>query len=100
MPWIQILISLNSVYLNKFKIFSFKVLFMYFNKKAYTNIKQTLQLYNWMNSQHSVGMEALELHPGFHSLITKYIFIHLHIKNEKYITKLELEKQLALNPLS
>jgi hypothetical protein len=53
-----------------------------------------------MNSQHSVGMEALELHPGFHSLITKYIFIHLHIKNEKYITKLELEKQLALNPLS
>lgn len=45
-------------------------------------------------------MGALELHPGFYSLTTKYIFMHLSIKNEKYMMKLELEKQLPLYPLS
>lgn len=78
---------------------------MYFenaNKKVHTKINPTLNSnsMNFYRGRIVLGMEALELYPGFYSLTTKYIFMHLSVKNEKYMTKLELEKQLPLYPLS
>lgn len=58
--------------------------------KVHTKINQTVNSnsMNFYRVKLVLGMGALELHPGFYSLTTKYM------------TKLELEKQLPLYTLS
>lgn len=103
MPWIQILFSLNSVYLNKFKFFLFKILFILknANKKAKIKINQTLRLYNSVNFcavRRVLGMEAPELHLRFYNLTTRYIFINLSIKKSKIHDKIGTRKTISFIP--
>lgn len=45
-------------------------------------------------------METLELHNGFHTFTIKYICMYtLTTTNEKSMTELEQENQLALQPV-